>query len=233
MGVLPVSVVRGQIAPWSAGAQNPANGVINRRLSWAGRRLLPRAGTASAAPKHRLSYRGAGALPSYSPPSTLSLLPAIYHPLTVLTTPPRTSASVAHRLQQGHGPFDVLHHRIAGRVKGEGSGGLRRQADYHGVPVQIVRLDILQAHSDVLEIGVCQLILQQPGMRWRRHLQTGYPMAYLQQVAGRAGTAEPRHVGDEDRPVPAVGHTGVMPRFPLTQSGLAGLIFWTCHAVSG
>ena len=103
----------------------------------------------------------------------------------------KTSASVKHRLQQGHGPFDVLRHCIAGRVKGEGSAGLRRQMDNHSVPVQIVRLDILQVHLDVLEIGVCQLILQQPGMRWQRHVQAGDPMAYLQQVAGRAGTANP------------------------------------------
>ena len=64
---------------------------MNRRLSWAGRPLLPSppADAASAAPKRHQSCRGAGALPSYSPPSTLSLFHAIYHPLIILTTPPR------------------------------------------------------------------------------------------------------------------------------------------------
>ena len=63
VGVLPVSVVRGQIAP-----------------------------------------RSAGALPSFSPPSTLSLFHAIYHPLIVLTTPPSDALRINKRsIRSGFG----------------------------------------------------------------------------------------------------------------------------------
>ena len=70
-------------------------------------------------------------------------------------------------------------------------------------------------------------------MGWRRRVQTGDPMAQLQQAADQVGTAEPRHAGDEDGPGPAIGHTGEMSLVPLTQSGLVGLMFWTCRAVIG
>ena len=89
VGVLPVSVVRGQIAPGSAGAQNPANGVdkppvvMGRPTSLAfspGRYSLSRSQTPSV-----ISWRRCAAV--IPPPSTLSPFTEIYHPTTILTTP--------------------------------------------------------------------------------------------------------------------------------------------------
>ena len=80
VGVLPVSIVRGQIAPRSAGAQYPAHGVNKPPVAspGSGRPRWPNFPQANAASKwsqsvrHR-SYRDDGALPSY--PRALHTLP--------------------------------------------------------------------------------------------------------------------------------------------------------------
>ena len=91
VGVLPISVVRGQISPRSAGAQYPAHGVdkppvvLGRSAPLAlspGKCGLNRSQTSSV-----ISWRRCATV--IPPPSTLSPFPAIYHPTAILTTPPK------------------------------------------------------------------------------------------------------------------------------------------------
>ena len=63
---------------------------INRRLSWAGRPLLPsppgKCGLNRSQTSSVISWRRCATV--IPPPSTLSPFPAIYHPTAILTTPP-------------------------------------------------------------------------------------------------------------------------------------------------
>ena len=114
VGVLPISVVRGQISPRSAGAQYPAHGVDKPPVvpvSWHGAGSGPvgpsppgkcglnRSQTASV-----ISWRRCATV--IPPPSTLSPFPAIYHPTAILTTPPRALPNWFS--QAAHGGDDGL-----------------------------------------------------------------------------------------------------------------------------
>ena len=93
-------------------------------------------------------------------------------------------AGAAYRLQQGHGAVDVLHHRVAGRVEGQGSVGLRGQVGHHRMAVNVVGLDVLEALPEVAEVGVFQFTSQHAGVGWWRGVQTGYPVAQVQERPG-------------------------------------------------
>ena len=101
VGVLPISVVRGQISPRSAGAQYPAHGVdkppvvLGRSAPLAlspGKCGLNRSQTSSV-----ISWRRCATV--IPPPSTLSPFPAIYHPTAILTTPPSNYGRVVDRFR--------------------------------------------------------------------------------------------------------------------------------------
>ena len=95
VGVLPISVVRGQISPRSAGAQYPAHGVDKPPV------VLGRSAPLALSPaKCGLNRSQTSAVISWRrcatvipPPSTLSPFPAIYHPTAILTTPPNERAN--------------------------------------------------------------------------------------------------------------------------------------------
>ena len=85
---------------------------INRRLSWAGRPLLPsppgKCGLNRSQTSSIISWRRCATV--IPPPSTLSPFPAIYHPTAILTTPPRgESVNFLHDvvLQLEHAGFSV------------------------------------------------------------------------------------------------------------------------------
>ena len=96
VGVLPISVVRGQISPRSASAQYPAHGVDKPPV------VLGRSAPLALSPgqmrpqplPNRIGHIVARCATVIPPPSTLSPFPAIYHPTAILRHPLANAGSV-------------------------------------------------------------------------------------------------------------------------------------------
>ena len=81
-------------------------------------------------------------------------------------------ADVPHRLQQGHGALNVLHHRVPRRIEGHGRVRLRGQVGDHRMFLHVARLDVLQALPDVAELGVFKFTAQQTRVQRRDDVQS-------------------------------------------------------------